>query len=344
MSESDVVVDQQGTKEIPVTESENLNTEERYNVQEEQKEQPQVETQPSETNEEKQVEVNKNQVEQTQETKAVVPEASVQDVSSSDEAKEVSQPVEREEPKVEIKEEVKEAVREEVKQPEPAQTRELKEYTLDEIAKHDKADDCWIIINNTVYDVTPFVATHPGGVAILRNAGKDSTVGFDKIGSHKKKANVDDHLSKAQNLMTQFVIGTVKPSEVEAAKQVEVDPEDILAQCLAEAEEKVKVETQARVVEPTVTKPVAQPTTASTQQPKATTPVVQPTVVTPQKPQQQPTTTTTTPQKSTIVSQKKPQPTQPAHESSTLTWVVVGGAVAVAAVGAYAYFSNRQKI
>jgi cytochrome b involved in lipid metabolism len=29
-----------------------------------------------------------------------------------------------------------------------------------------------------VYDVTPFVIEHPGGDAIMRNAGADSTVGF----------------------------------------------------------------------------------------------------------------------------------------------------------------------
>jgi cytochrome b involved in lipid metabolism len=29
-----------------------------------------------------------------------------------------------------------------------------------------------------VYDVTPFVEEHPGGDAILNNAGGDSTVGF----------------------------------------------------------------------------------------------------------------------------------------------------------------------
>lgn len=29
-----------------------------------------------------------------------------------------------------------------------------------------------------VYDVTPFVIEHPGGDAIMRNAGADSTMGF----------------------------------------------------------------------------------------------------------------------------------------------------------------------
>jgi cytochrome b involved in lipid metabolism len=33
-----------------------------------------------------------------------------------------------------------------------------------------------------VYDVTKFIPDHPGGDAILRNAGKDSTAGFSKVG------------------------------------------------------------------------------------------------------------------------------------------------------------------
>jgi outer membrane biosynthesis protein TonB len=194
--------------------------------------------------------------------------------------------------------------------------------------------------------VTPFIAKHPGGVAILRNAGKDSTAGFEKIGAHKKKQNDDDELSMARNWMASFLIGTVKPTEGDA--KTEVDPEDILAQCLAEAEEKVKVETAStqptRVVEPSVVKPVVQPTTSiPTTQPKpaVTTPTVQP-----QQPKAQSTTTTTSQQQQpkATVATKKNQPAQPSSETSYTTWILVAGGVAVAAVGAYAYFSNKQKI
>lgn len=51
-------------------------------------------------------------------------------------------------------------------------------YTEDEVAQHNKASDVWIILKNKVYDVTQYVEEHPGGKAILRNAGKDSTKGF----------------------------------------------------------------------------------------------------------------------------------------------------------------------
>lgn len=45
---------------------------------------------------------------------------------------------------------------------EPAK-REMKEYTLDEVAKHKSKDDVWVVVNGEVLDVTAFKADHPGG-------------------------------------------------------------------------------------------------------------------------------------------------------------------------------------
>ena len=56
--------------------------------------------------------------------------------------------------------------------------REKKGYTRTEIAKHNKEDDVWIIVDGKVYDVTDYVPEHAGGDAILNHAGGDSTVGF----------------------------------------------------------------------------------------------------------------------------------------------------------------------
>mmetsp|Transcript_4631 Transcript_4631/g.7907 ORF Transcript_4631/g.7907 Transcript_4631/m.7907 type:complete len:105 (+) Transcript_4631:359-673(+) len=52
----------------------------------------------------------------------------------------------------------------------------------DELAKHNKADDCWISINDHVYNVTDFLNDHPGGKkAILMYAGKDATSEFEML-------------------------------------------------------------------------------------------------------------------------------------------------------------------
>ena len=48
-------------------------------------------------------------------------------------------------------------------------------YTWDEIVKHDKVNDCWLVIHGKVYDVTKWVPHHPGGKIIYDGAGGDST-------------------------------------------------------------------------------------------------------------------------------------------------------------------------
>ena len=56
--------------------------------------------------------------------------------------------------------------------------RDTRSFTAEEVGRHTKEDDVWIILKGKVYDVTPYVNEHPGGAAILRNAGGDSTEGF----------------------------------------------------------------------------------------------------------------------------------------------------------------------
>ncbi|PIL27516.1 hypothetical protein GSI_10667 [Ganoderma sinense ZZ0214-1] len=84
-----------------------------------------------------------------------------------------------------------------VKVAKPAQN--LPTFELEEIQKHDKEDDAWIILDNKVYDLSgkhgpsckPMLAQHPGGATILlRYAGKasvDATREYDTI--HDKRAH-----------------------------------------------------------------------------------------------------------------------------------------------------------
>jgi alkylation response protein AidB-like acyl-CoA dehydrogenase/predicted heme/steroid binding protein len=53
------------------------------------------------------------------------------------------------------------------------------EYTLEEVSRHTSETDCWIVIDNVVYDVTKFLKSHPGGKGIiLKLAGRDCTSEF----------------------------------------------------------------------------------------------------------------------------------------------------------------------
>lgn len=54
--------------------------------------------------------------------------------------------------------------------------------TLEEVAKHDRMEDCWVIVHGVVYDVTKYLGKHPGGPKlILKRAGGDCTADFEAL-------------------------------------------------------------------------------------------------------------------------------------------------------------------
>ena len=55
-------------------------------------------------------------------------------------------------------------------------------FSAEEVAHHDSEEDCWLVIGGVVYDVTPFLRSHPGGIAIvLPYAGRDATRIFHEL-------------------------------------------------------------------------------------------------------------------------------------------------------------------
>ena len=49
--------------------------------------------------------------------------------------------------------------------------------TWDEVKKHNKKTDCWVVVNNNVYDLTNFKKIHPGGHRVIQHyAGQDASV------------------------------------------------------------------------------------------------------------------------------------------------------------------------
>ncbi|KAI8621039.1 acyl-CoA dehydrogenase/oxidase [Chytriomyces sp. MP71] len=59
------------------------------------------------------------------------------------------------------------------------------DITLDEVARHNKADDLWIVIDSKVYDLSRFIDAHPGGShVLLEMAGKDATEEFYSLHRH----------------------------------------------------------------------------------------------------------------------------------------------------------------
>lgn len=62
-----------------------------------------------------------------------------------------------------------------------------KKFTMTEVAKHSSESDCWVIINNKVYDLTTYIPMHPGGQSEITNwCGNDATISFNRERKHGK--------------------------------------------------------------------------------------------------------------------------------------------------------------
>lgn len=72
--------------------------------------------------------------------------------------------------------------------------------TLSEVTKHSTRNDCYLIINNKVYNVSSYIGNHPGGVKkITKNCGGEVTGIFTAI-----------HSNFAWDLLSQYYIGDLK--------------------------------------------------------------------------------------------------------------------------------------
>jgi len=79
--------------------------------------------------------------------------------------------------------------------------------TLAEVAKHNTASDCWIIVDGKVYDVTSWVSKHPGGDAIiLAYGGMDATDVYD--------AFHDVHEESHEKMRAMFYVGDVTDQKI----------------------------------------------------------------------------------------------------------------------------------
>lgn len=82
---------------------------------------------------------------------------------------------------------------------------DLKSITREEVSKHFKPNDLWIIINDQVYDVSKF-DDHPGSKdQLVEVAGTDASSGFE----------MQEHSASARRQMKQFLIGKLDKGEEE---------------------------------------------------------------------------------------------------------------------------------
>ena len=77
-----------------------------------------------------------------------------------------------------------------------------RKYTIEEIGTHAVREDCWLVIERKVYNVTAFISSHPGGDMILNGCGKDATVLFAGVRDHSE---ID-----VQGMLNNLQVGVLK--------------------------------------------------------------------------------------------------------------------------------------
>ncbi|PAV16666.1 hypothetical protein PNOK_0828600 [Pyrrhoderma noxium] len=90
-------------------------------------------------------------------------------------------------------------------------TPEIKTFTREEVEKHNKPDDLWVIIDSKVYNLSRFKDLHPGGLSVLLDeeiAGQDATEAF--FGLHRHEVLLRPQYKRLQ-------VGVIK-DEVEQVK------------------------------------------------------------------------------------------------------------------------------
>lgn len=67
-------------------------------------------------------------------------------------------------------------------------------YPMKEITQHSGALDCWVIIDEHVYDFTTFISDFSNGKNILPGCGKDAAALFKEKFSEKERFALPDYL------------------------------------------------------------------------------------------------------------------------------------------------------
>lgn len=88
------------------------------------------------------------------------------------------------------------------------QERAERVVTVDELALHDSADDCWKAIDGVVYDLTDYLPLHPTPLVVMTQwCGKESTEAYHTKGYGRP------HSPAADALLPQYRVGVLEDSD-----------------------------------------------------------------------------------------------------------------------------------
>ena len=79
--------------------------------------------------------------------------------------------------------------------------------TMQDVAGHDNASSCWIVVDGIVYDITTYISKHPTQPeVVLAWCGKEATQAWDTKGG-----TGDSHSNRAEATLDTYAIGKLAP-------------------------------------------------------------------------------------------------------------------------------------
>lgn len=86
------------------------------------------------------------------------------------------------------------------------------QYRMTEIQLHDRLEDCWMVIEGQVHDLSAYVPRHPAADEVLADwCGRDATEGM------RTKDRGRDHSARAWRMLERYRIGALALDDAEAS-------------------------------------------------------------------------------------------------------------------------------
>jgi len=82
------------------------------------------------------------------------------------------------------------------------ETPKKSSFSMSDVAKHNNKNDCWLVIDGKVYDVTNYIESHPGGKVMANFCGQDGRLAFATKGKKNKP-----HKPEAYDVLKTLYIG-----------------------------------------------------------------------------------------------------------------------------------------
>lgn len=96
-------------------------------------------------------------------------------------------------------------------------------YTIDEVNLHNTPNDCWVVFEDSVYDLSKYLPSHDIYMDIRDWCGKDMTEDF------KTKAGMDrDHRVSSYSLLENYKIGEIESNQAPIIEEVDTIEDKIM--------------------------------------------------------------------------------------------------------------------